>query len=532
MRLARRAALAALATSLLLALPGLAHAAVYCVNAPGCSGTNEPDLQSALNAAMGSTGEADTVHVGDPGPPRPAGYGFTDGGIPANQLSIVGAGPAQTVLTSSNSGSTVLFVQGPGSTISDLTVELPAASATGISTSGSLANVNVTSLDSGSNSQTIANFTGTGNEHWIGGTATLPSGSGSHGGIFSNMGGGSLDLENLSIRADSEGLVSTAGDNITLRRVSLISTLGLIAQGAQMTVDDLAFRASGPPGLFLIASPSGTHDATADANHVTAFGDGSSNSMGLLATASGGHSASVNVRNSIMRNFMFLVNRSASGSGSVANVTASYSDIALVHKLDNNSSGGTGSVTAGPGMVDTDPQLTNPTVGDFGLQPGSPVIDAGDPAGLLPGDSVTDVLGAPRISNGRQDMGATEFQFVPPTPPPVKDTTAPTLKTSKLPKNLTLKKLLAGITFTVVPSEPSAIDATLAGSASSVKLAKNFNLTLAHRKLGLAAGKRRVTLKVRKKLLGHSRRFSLQLTLVATDAAGNKRTLKRTIKVH
>ena len=41
-----------------------------------------------------------------------------------------------------------------------------------------------------------------------------------------------------------------------------------------------------------------------------------------------------------------------------------------------------------------------------------------------------------------------------------------------------------------------------------------------------------MTLKVRKKLLGHSRRFSLQLTLVATDAAGNKRTLKRTIKVH
>src|SRR5205823_11533070 len=165
MRLARRAALAALATSLLLALPGLAHAAVYCVNASGCSGTSEPDLQSALNAAMGSTGEADIVHVGDPGPPA-SGYGFTDGGIPANQVTIVGAGPAQTVLTSTGSGSTVLFVQGLGSTISDLTVELPAASATGISTSGSLANVNVTSLDSGSNSQTIANFTGTGNEHW------------------------------------------------------------------------------------------------------------------------------------------------------------------------------------------------------------------------------------------------------------------------------------------------------------------------------------------------------------------------------
>ena len=160
------------------------------------------------------------------------------------------------------------------------------------------------------------------------------------------------------------------------------------------------------------------------------------------------------------------------------------------------------------------------------------MIDAGDPVGLLAGDSVTDVLGAPRISNGRQDMGAVEAQIPPPVSPPAKDTTAPSLKTSKLPKKLTLKRLLAGITFTVVPSEAASIDATLAGSASSVKLAKNYNLTLAHRKLGLAAGKRRVTLKVRKKLLGHSRRFSLQLTLVATDSAGNKRTLRRTIKVH
>lgn len=529
MRLARTAVLAALAAVMLLALPAFAHAATYCVNAAGCSGTNEPDLQTALNAAMASTTEADTVQVGDPGPPPGSGYGYSDGGNAANQVDIVGAGPGSTILAAP--GSTVLFVAGPGSTISNLTVELPASAAVGIATSGSLRNVNVTSLDSGSNTQTIADFQGTGNEHWIGGTATLPSGSGAHTGIVSTMSGGSLDLEDLSITAGSEGIIGSAGDNVTLRRASVVSSAGVIAQGDQMTLDDVAFHAPGPPSIFLVASTSGSNNASVDANHVSAFGDGSSNSIGLLVTGNSGHSATVQMRNSIVRNFTFLVDRTASGSGSAANVTASYSDIGLVHKLDNNSSGGTGSVTAGPGMIDSDPLWNNPAAGDFSLKTGSPALDSGDPAGLLPGDSATDLLGAPRISNGRQDMGAVETQ-VPPPPPPAKPRLAPAITISKLPKSLKLKRLLAGITFTVTPSQPSAIDATLAGSARSVRLAKSFNLTIAHKRLGLGAGKRRITLTVSKKLIGHSRKFSLRLTIVATNATGDKSTLTRTIKVH
>ncbi len=101
-----------------------------------------------------------------------------------------------------------------------------------------------------------------------------------------------------------------------------------------------------------------------------------------------------------------------------------------------------------------------------------------------------------------------EVQIPPPVAPPAKDTTAPSFKISKLPKRLRFKRLLAGLTFTVVPSEPASIDATLAGSARSVKLAKTYNVTISHRKLGLAPGRRRVTLKVRKKLLGKSRKFT------------------------
>ncbi len=69
MRLARRWTLATLVAAL-LAIPSIAHAVSYCVNAPGCAGdAARPDLQTALNAARGPTTEADTVTVGDPGVP-------------------------------------------------------------------------------------------------------------------------------------------------------------------------------------------------------------------------------------------------------------------------------------------------------------------------------------------------------------------------------------------------------------------------------------------------------------------------------
>jgi hypothetical protein len=533
MRLALRAVLATLAASLTLALPALAHAATYCVNSPGCTGTSETTLQAALTAAQGTTTVSDTVVVGDPGPPTAGGYQYTDGGASTNEVSIAGAGPATTLLTRTTPGD-VLTLIGPGSTISGLTVQLPAGSSDGVVTSGSLDNVNITTLDSGSGSQAGADFLSGGtSEHWIGGRLAFPDGTGSRVGVINGLGSGrTLDLENLTIGDVSEGVISGPGNTTIVRRASVTAGLGFPADGDQMTLDDVAFRAVGGPGVFATAEPASGDNALLNLNHVSAFGQGTSGIPGIVAeTSASGVSATVIMRNSIIRNFFLDCLRNADGSGAVANISASYSDFSPIHCEDENNSGGTGSITVGPGLVDDDPRFANPAAGDFSLLAGSPAIDAGDPAGLAASDSTTDLLGAPRISNGRQDMGAVEFQFVPPVPPPAPDTTPPTLKTSKLPKTLKFKRLLAGLSFTVTPSEPSAITATLAGAASSVKLAKNYNLTLAHKSLRLAPGRRRITLKVKRKLLGKSRKFTLKLTVVATDAAGNKRTLTHTIKV-
>jgi parallel beta-helix repeat protein len=67
------------------------------------------------------------------------------------------------------------------------------------------------------------------------------------------------------------------------------------------------------------------------------------------------------------------------------------------------------------GNISANPQFVNPPAGDFGLQPGSPCIDKGDPQTQLAGK---DIAGFPRVLNGvfdRRtviDMGAHEFSHI------------------------------------------------------------------------------------------------------------------------
>ncbi len=60
--------------------------------------------------------------------------------------------------------------------------------------------------------------------------------------------------------------------------------------------------------------------------------------------------------------------------------------------------------------VTADPKFVNATAGDFRLAPGSPAIDAGNPAFTTADVGATDVAGAARIVGGRVDIGANEAQ--------------------------------------------------------------------------------------------------------------------------
>ena len=66
-----------------------------------------------------------------------------------------------------------------------------------------------------------------------------------------------------------------------------------------------------------------------------------------------------------------------------------------------------GVVSTATAVLDADPLFVAPGLADYHLSPGSPCIDAGDPAyPTLPGE--LDLDGDPRVQNGRVDMGADE----------------------------------------------------------------------------------------------------------------------------
>src|SRR3954447_22852035 len=142
----RKSLFALIALLIALAVPSLAQAQTFCVHAPSnCGGgTNAADLQAALNAANANgVNTKDTILIG-------VGL-FSDGpavDVAGNPVDIVGEGSNKTsIRTSSNAaGVTILDIQEPTSTISDLRVHHNSAapSATGIKLRGDADNILVT----------------------------------------------------------------------------------------------------------------------------------------------------------------------------------------------------------------------------------------------------------------------------------------------------------------------------------------------------------------------------------------------------
>ena len=178
--------------------------------------------------------------------------------------------------------------------------------------------------------------------------------------------------------------------------------------------------------------------------------------------------------------------------------------------------------------VSTGPGTTGAT---FSLPNGTPV-------------SIT-VTATNALGEGASASSAAVTPTVPPTPlpppaptpppppptPPTPDTTAPTVTVTKLNSKLKLKSFLKGLTATLTPSEPVALTVDLIASTKKATIAKTYNLALATTRYGSSAAARKLKLKPNKKLIGRARKFTVQLKVLAVDAAGNRRTVTKTIKV-
>jgi hypothetical protein len=138
---------------------------------------------------------------------------------------------------------------------------------------------------------------------------------------------------------------------------------------------------------------------------------------------------------------------------------------------------GSGLIDQG-GNVSAGPRFADPTVEDFGLQAGSPMIDAGETHDLL---GPLDLAGLPRVSGPVPDIGAFEFQHAaPPADPPAPvaeqasaagspsgsgvapvEDLAPTLSGASLrPRSFAAGSRTTRLRFTL--SEPATVSLTIA----------------------------------------------------------------------
>ncbi len=449
-----------------------AGATTFCVPSfsPACpnSGGNvaEADLEQAMSL-QAVDGEADEIRLAAgtfteaAAPYEPVGgSGETLEPTGSDPLTVVGAGPAVSVITSVATGNVFIvnldFNNTRQITLKDLTVRVPASAADGLGAAlqihgDTLENVDVVSRNDESDG--IASAVGSGNvfrDGEVRGEAGGSIGDALHGG---SAVGGSLLVEDAVLSGASWGLVSAdAGSTLTARRVSEIGTraYGAIATRGTLIVENSTMRIDDGIGLYASAD---ANSSLLHADHVTIVNDGGIGPALEAKKFSGtAGSAQIEVSNSILRGFgsgYRLERPIGPGVGQIG-VEARYSDLLLTGTNVN------GAVDLSTGNADVDPLLN----ADLTLPPGSPAIDAGDPAS---GGLDSDFAGAPRPRDGNGDGSAVRdqgaFEYQPPTPvvdpsdPGTGDTTPPQTTIAKGPG----RRLAKGVAkFRFRSSEPGS----------------------------------------------------------------------------
>jgi hypothetical protein len=413
---------AALSFAVVLALAAVfgaasASADTYCVSdsPPACVGTSEASIQDAINAA-GSSPAPNQIEIG---PGTLSGSQIGPSGeaqdLMGNPVTITGAGQTQTVLDGPSSGP-ALDIEDSGTTVSDLAIAMATGESSGLDLyNGTASRLTVTSTDPIDMGIAAINLFNAGR---------ITDSTASVGGSFEDFAvygeGVNGALVEDSTLTGATGFDATPGsEQATLQRdkVNAVSTgasdAGVDVDSGSLEVDDtLVVDASNPGGvpvgLSVTSSTSGT--TTMTARNVTVIGPGSGTSYGAEAQTRSGGDATLSLHDAVIEGFgNALFTTDGGGSGLPPTITSDYSDYDA--STDDSAFGG----TIGPetNHLNVPPDFVSSM--NFELAPGSPLIDAGTPGGLAPGESPTDLAGNPRLLAGnggctaRRDIGAYEY---------------------------------------------------------------------------------------------------------------------------
>jgi len=396
----------ATAAAFACALPAVASATDYCVGSnTSCAPADHRDkFQNALNDAA-TTPDADRILLGAETytAGTVAGYVYN---APGSTVEIVGAGVGKTVLTGQTGVSSILaLVGGSGSSVSDVTVRLPSDVGTGLVTASDARRVEIDEVAG-------AHFTGASRGVSLSMGATLEDSTVK---LISPPTGVFIEDGHVS-RSTITAATGTAirVNNGSIQRSRLQGFTGVEAYAGTSSIVSSRIVGGENYGIW-VGSYAGVDRAIVDAQNVTILGGGAGKGAYATATSDPGWSAELHLTNSVIRGFSSSLGASAPSTGE-AKVLTSFSDYEPASP--GAATGANASISEANISNVGDAGFVNAAGGDYHLLPGSPLIDAGDPA-TAPG---LDLDGNPLVIDGngdgsaRRDIGAFEAPAVPAGP--------------------------------------------------------------------------------------------------------------------
>lgn len=401
----------ALAGALAIAQP--AAATTYCVGVadPGCTALG--DVQAALDAAAADTAPSSLVEISEGTVPED-NLQYPGPAHPGHTVEIVGSSHTPTILTHSSGDPHPGFDCVAGAvTLHDLQVRTPNGSTFPAITGQAGCTLNLDGV-------IVDAMLGTGDGVDLLGGGTIQDSS------VAAVGGAAVPVA-LAVGATQptmiadttisggNALIDSGSGTVTASRLTITSTgagnaavtARASSANATLTIDDSLIRTSASAQALFATSTGANHTAGIGARQITAAVDDEAAALPFHVTSTAG-TATMTVSDSIASGYSLGVR--LDGGGTAANMDLHHS--VLTAPGSPSVKTGTSTYSHNDDVLDiaTHPPLfVDAPAGNFHLGTGSTLIDE-DATVLAAGESPTDVLGHPRIVNGRRDLGAIEHQ--------------------------------------------------------------------------------------------------------------------------
>jgi hypothetical protein len=511
MNCSRFAAAGIAAMAIGCALPGIASANDYCVNAsvPSCT-ESVATFDQALDKAD-NLDDVDRIFLGQ-GQYEPQAFTGFSYGRPTGPVEIIGAGQGQTLLTAApGAAGNVLFLHGAsGTSIRDLTVRIPAQVAPdfrGLTLWNAARRIDIVgdSNQSGSISGVLLVNGGSLNNSVVDLMSKNALGVKT---LVSQAGAEPNAVRDSSINAEATAVLLKAGGTVE-RSVVTSQQVGVWAQGGTSSVESSVVRLTTSGGFAAYAAGDAT-GTTLRLNSDTILGSGGPTDTGVMANtgAAPAQDIHIDVANSII-DAHYALSSGATGPGK-ALFDTSHSAYDPTHDPPYD---GITKITETALLNVSGFGFVHPAAGDLHLRPDSPLVDAGDPAS----PQGTDLDGNPLVADGdgdgvaRRDIGAFEVQPAPaasPDPEPAADTLAPIITGFHAGRARLAYRLSESARVTV------RIQRRLAGKRARYRSLGKLSASAAE-----GANRTPVSPRIRRKALRPGR---YRAVITAIDAAGNR----------